>query len=53
LETYLDKSFGPEYGDLCGYNDKFNMQLINTTRYYEAIERRVNNEGIKKGISLD
>jgi hypothetical protein len=52
LETYLRNTFGFEYRDLCGYDDKFNMQLINT-RFYEELERRVNEERITRGIPLE
>ncbi|MCJ7508634.1 MAG: hypothetical protein MUO85_07900 [candidate division Zixibacteria bacterium] len=52
LEEYLSKTFGFEYGDLLGYEDKFNMQLINT-RFYAELERRVNEERLKRGISLE
>jgi len=52
LEEYLDKTFGFEYGDLLGYEDKFNMQLINT-RFYADLEKRVNAERLKRGIPLE
>jgi hypothetical protein len=52
VEKYLRETFGFEYGDLLGYEDKFNMQLINT-RFYTELERRVNEERIKRGIPLE
>ncbi len=52
LEEYLWKTFGFEYPDLLGYDDKLNMQLINT-RYYADLERRINEERIKRGIPLE
>lgn len=52
LEKYLRENFGFEYSDLCGYNDKFNMQLVNV-RFYAELERRVNEERIKRGIPLE
>jgi len=52
LEEYLDKNFHLEYGDLVGYNDIFNMQVINT-RFYVELEKRVNAERQKRGIPLE
>jgi hypothetical protein len=52
VEKYLRETFGFEYADLCGYNDKFNMQLVNA-RFYAELERRVNEERIKRGIPLE
>ena len=52
LETYLRESFGFEYRDLCGYDDKFFMQVVNT-RFYEELEQKVNEERIKRGIPLE
>ena len=52
LEEYLFKNFGFEYGDLLGYEDKFNLQLINT-RFYADLEKRVNTERLKRGIPLE
>ncbi len=51
LEEYLFKTFGLTYGDLCGYNEKFHMQLVNT-RFFTELERRINEERIKRGIPL-
>ena len=52
LEKYLDKIFGFEYGrDLCSYDDKFNMQLVNT-RFFAELEYRINQERMKRGIPL-
>jgi len=52
LEDYLQNTFGLTYGDLCGYGDKFNMQLINT-RFYAELEKRINSERINIGIPLE
>jgi len=52
LEKYLRETFGFEYADLLGYDDKFNMQLVNT-RFYMELERKVNEERIKRGIPLE
>ncbi len=53
VEEYLDKTFGFEYGrDLCGYDDKFNMQIVNT-RFFAELEGRINQERMNRGISLD
>ena len=53
LEEYLHQTFDFEYGrDLCGYDDKFNMQLVNT-RFYAELERRINAERISKNIPLE
>lgn len=52
LEEYLDKTFGFEYGDLLGYDDKFNMQIVNT-RFYAELEKRINAERLKRGIPLE
>jgi len=51
LEEYLDKNFNFTYSDLCGYDDKFNMQLINT-RFYSELAKRINIERVKGGIPL-
>jgi hypothetical protein len=52
LEEYLSNTFGYTYGDLCGYDDKFYMQVINT-RFYVELERRVNAERATRGIPLE
>lgn len=52
LEEYLNKTFGFKYGDLLGYDDKFNMQLVNT-RFYSELERRINEERLKRKIPLE
>jgi len=52
LEEYLSKTFGFEYVDLLGYEDKFNMQLVNT-RFYAELEKRINAERLKRKIPLE
>jgi len=52
LEAYLHANFGFSYMDLCGYDDKYNMQLINM-KYYTDLEQRVNDERLKRGIPLE
>ena len=52
LEEYLDQTFHFSYQDLCGYDDKFCMQLVNS-RFYVELERRINAERIKRGIALE
>lgn len=52
LEAYLADSFGLTYADLCGYQDKFCMQLVNT-RFFVEQERRINDERIRRGIALE
>jgi hypothetical protein len=52
LEEYLDNTFGFEYGDLCGYEGTYNMQVVNT-RYFVELERRVNKERLKRGIPFE
>ena len=51
LEDYL-KTFGLKKEDLWGYEDKFNMQLVNC-RFYAELERRINQERNKRGIPLE
>ena len=51
LEEYLSQAFNITYRDLCGYDDKFWMQLVNT-RYYAEQERRINAERVKTGVPL-
>ena len=52
VEAYLHANFGFRYMDLCGYDDKFNMQLVNM-KYYTDLEKRVNDERLKRGIPLE
>jgi hypothetical protein len=52
LEAYLQFNFGFSYQDLCGYDDKFNMQLVNM-KYYADLEQRINDERLKRGITLE
>lgn len=52
LEEYLDQNFNLTYSDLCGYDDKFNMQLVNT-RFYFELAKRINKERVKRGIPLE
>lgn len=52
LEEYLHINFRFELGDLFGYDDKLNMQLINT-RYFAELEKRINAEREKRGIPLE
>jgi len=52
LEAYLQANFGFSYMDLCGYDDKYNMQLVNM-KYYTDLEQRVNDERLKRGIPLE
>jgi hypothetical protein len=51
LEEYLSGAFNISYGDLCGYEDKFWMQLVNT-RFYAEQERRIDAERVKRGVPL-
>jgi hypothetical protein len=52
LEEYLDQNFHLTYRDLCGYDEKFNMQLVNT-RFYAELAKRINKERVKRGIVLE
>ena len=52
LEEYLDQNFNLTYRDLCGYDEKFNMQLVNT-RFYAELAKKINKERIKSGIVLE
>ena len=52
LKKYLYETFGFTYADLCGYDDKLNMQIVNA-RFYAELERRINDERIKHGIALE
>jgi hypothetical protein len=52
LEKHLQANFGFGYKDLCGYDDKVNMQLVNM-KYYTDMEQRVNEERLERGIPLE
>ena len=52
LVEYLFKTFGLTYHNLCGYNSYDHMQLVNT-HYFTELERRINEERIKRGIPLE
>jgi len=52
LEEYLQVNFRFTYQDLCGYDDKFNMQLVNM-KYYTDMEKRINDERLRRGIPLE
>jgi len=52
VEEYLYKNFNFTYRDLLGYDDKVNMQLVNT-RFYVELEKRINQERIRKGVPLE
>ncbi len=52
LDAYLNDTFGLTFRDLCGYDAAFNMQLINT-RFYAELERRINEERLRRGIPLE
>jgi len=52
LEEYLSQTLNLDYGDLCGYDGLFNMQLVNT-RFFATLEKRVNKERLKRGIPLE
>ena len=52
LEDYLRNTFGYTYQKLCGYGDKYYMQVVNT-RFYVELERRINEERRKNGIPLE
>jgi len=52
LEEYLGKTFGLRYSDLLGYDDKFNMQMVNA-RFYAELERRINAERLNRKIPLE
>jgi len=52
LGEYLFKTFDFTYADLCGYDDKINMQLVNT-RFFAEQEKRINDERVRRGISLE
>lgn len=52
VEEYIYNTFGYTYQDLCGYGDKDYMQVINA-RFYAELERRINEERVKRGIPLE
>jgi len=52
VEDYLYQTFNLTYQDLCGYDDKANMQLVNT-RFYVELEKRINQERVRRGIPLE
>ena len=52
LEEHLQNTFGYTYQDLCGYGDKYYMQVVNT-RFYVELERRINEERLKNDIPLE
>jgi hypothetical protein len=52
LEEYLDQNLNLTYSDLCGYDEKFNMQLVNT-RFYSELAKKINKERVKRGIVLE
>jgi hypothetical protein len=52
LEEYLYNTFGYTYQQLCGYGDKYYMQVVNT-RFYVELECRINEERLKNGIPLE
>ncbi len=52
VDKYIEETFGLTFGDLCGYDSAFNMQLINT-RFFVEQEQRINAERIRQGIPLE
>ena len=52
LEAYLAENFDLTFADLCGYQEKFHMQVVNT-RFFAEQERRINEERIRRGIALE
>jgi len=52
LKAYLCDTFKFTNIDLWGYDEKFHMQLVNT-RYFAELERRINEERIKRGVPLE
>jgi len=52
LEEYLFNTFGLTFHDLCGYDSAINMQVVNT-RFYAELERRINEERVRRGIPLE
>lgn len=52
VEDYLYQKFELTYQDLLGYDDKVNMQLVNA-RFFVEMEKRINQERIRRGIPLE
>lgn len=52
VEEYLYQTFKLTYRDLLGYDDKVNMQLVNA-RFFVEMEKRINQERIRRGIPLE
>lgn len=52
LEEFLYNTFKLTFHDLCGYHDKYLMQLVNI-RYFTELERWINEERIKRGVPLE
>jgi hypothetical protein len=52
LEEYVWNTFGLTYEDLMGCDDKFNMQIVNT-RFFAQLERRINEERVRRGVPLE
>ena len=52
VEEYLHQNFNLTYSDLCGYDGKFNMQLVNT-RFYVELAKKINIEREKGGIPIE
>ena len=51
VEEYLHQNFNLTYYDLCSYDGKFNMQLVNA-RFYVELAERINIERAKRGIPI-
>ena len=52
LEDYLWTTFHLQYLDLLGPKGNFYKQLVNT-RFYAELEKRINEERIKRGVELE
>jgi len=52
FKDYLAESFHLTFEDLRGYDGVVNTQLVNM-RYYVELERRINEERIRRGIPLE
>jgi hypothetical protein len=52
VERYIKDTFGLTFQDLCGYDAAFNMQHVNT-RFYAELEKRINEERLRRGIPLE
>jgi hypothetical protein len=52
LENYLRSTFQLEYLDLLGPRGNFYKQLVNT-RFYAELEKRINEERIRRGVPLE